>query len=87
VHYLAYLAWPVAFVHAIRAASYDQHLWWVALAEWGSLTAVATAVLVRLIRRGAPGARGSPDAPGAPSPVPTNSDTDASRRLQHSARP
>src|SRR5271166_5367974 len=30
VHYLAYLAWPVAFVHAIRAASYDQHYWWVA---------------------------------------------------------
>jgi methionine sulfoxide reductase heme-binding subunit len=51
IHYLAYLAWPVAFVHAIRAAPYDQHLWFVALAEWGSLAAVATAVLVRLIRR------------------------------------
>lgn len=52
IHYLAYVAWPVAFVHAIRAASYDQHLWWVALAEWGSLAAVTTAVLVRLMRRG-----------------------------------
>lgn len=63
VHYLAYLAWPVAFVHAIRAASYDQHLWWVALAEWGSLAAVATAVVVRLVRRGSPGPdRPSPDA-------------------------
>jgi sulfoxide reductase heme-binding subunit YedZ len=63
VHYLAYLAWPVAFVHAIRAASYDQHLWWVALAEWGSLAAVATAVVVRLVRRGWPGPdRPSPDA-------------------------
>jgi methionine sulfoxide reductase heme-binding subunit len=59
VHYLAYLAWPVAFVHAIRAASYDQHLWWVALTEWGSLAAVATAVLVRVVRRGSPG----PDLP------------------------
>jgi sulfoxide reductase heme-binding subunit YedZ len=55
VHYLAYLAWPVAFVHAIRAAPYDQHLWFVALVEWGSLAAVATAVLVRLVRRGMPG--------------------------------
>jgi methionine sulfoxide reductase heme-binding subunit len=63
VHYLAYLAWPVAFVHAIRAASYDQHLWWVALTEWGSLAAVATAVLVRLVRRGSP----SPDVP-SPGP-------------------
>jgi methionine sulfoxide reductase heme-binding subunit len=63
VHYLAYLAWPVAFVHAIRAASYDQHLWWVALAEWGSLAAVATAVVVRLVRRGSPGPDlSSPDA-------------------------
>src|SRR5216683_728752 len=75
VHYLAYLAWPVAFVHAIRAASYNQHLWWVALAEWGSLTAVATAVVVRLIRRDRPGPDSS--APG----------TAATRRLEGSARP
>jgi predicted ferric reductase len=54
VHCLAYLAWPVAFVHAIRAASYDQHLRLVVLAEWGSLTAVATAVLLRLLRRASP---------------------------------
>jgi len=55
VHYFAYLAWPVAFVHAITAAPYDQHLWFVVLAEWGSLAAVATAVIVRLARRGKPG--------------------------------
>jgi methionine sulfoxide reductase heme-binding subunit len=55
VHYLAYLAWPVAFLHAIRAASYDQHLWFVAVAEWGSLAAVTTAVLVRLMTRGRTG--------------------------------
>jgi len=54
VHYLAYLAWPAAFIHSIRAASYDQHLWWVALVEWGSLAAVATAVMVRLMSRGRP---------------------------------
>src|SRR5215469_17604276 len=37
VHYVAYLAWPFAFVHAFSAASYDQRLWWVALTEWGCL--------------------------------------------------
>jgi methionine sulfoxide reductase heme-binding subunit len=70
VHYLAYLAWPVAFVHAIRAASYDQHLWWVVLTEWGSLAAVATAVVVRLVRRGPPG-------PDLPSP-----DAERARQLE-----
>ncbi|HVB45540.1 MAG TPA: ferric reductase-like transmembrane domain-containing protein [Streptosporangiaceae bacterium] len=69
VHYLAYLAWPVAFVHAIRAASYDQHLWWVVLAEWGSLAAVATAVIARLLSNGSPGpaqpARGRGTGPAA----------------------
>jgi methionine sulfoxide reductase heme-binding subunit len=54
MHYLAYLAWPMAFVHAITAASYDQHVWWIAASEWGSLTAVATAVIVRLVKRGGP---------------------------------
>lgn len=67
VHYLAYLAWPVAFVHAIRAASYDQHLWFVALAEWGSLAAVTTAVLVRLLTRGR---TGPPQAESDPGPSP-----------------
>ena len=64
VHSLAYLAWPVAFVHAIRAAPYDQHLWWVVLTEWVSLIAVATAVLVRLIRRTWPDP--DPRTPGTP---------------------
>jgi predicted ferric reductase len=65
VHYLAFLAWPAAFLHAIRAASYDQHLWFVLLAEWGSLAAVATAVLVRLTRHDRPGPAGQPE-PGPP---------------------
>jgi methionine sulfoxide reductase heme-binding subunit len=54
VHYLAYFAWPVAFIHAIRAASYDTHLWWITAIEWGSLAAVATAVIVRLLSRRQP---------------------------------
>jgi sulfoxide reductase heme-binding subunit YedZ len=66
IHYLAYVAWPVAFVHAITAARYDQHLWWVALAEWGSLAAVATAVMVRLIRRDRPAPLVSPPADAEP---------------------
>jgi methionine sulfoxide reductase heme-binding subunit len=67
VHYLGYLAWPAAFVHAIRAASYDQHLWWVALAEWGSLAAVATAVIVWLAHRVRPGR--SDSAAGTDDPM------------------
>ncbi|MGN6791094.1 MAG: hypothetical protein ACTHJW_01750, partial [Streptosporangiaceae bacterium] len=66
VHYLAYLAWPLAFVHAITAAAYDQHLWWVTASEWGSLTAVATAVIVRLVKRGRPGPVSEPPASARP---------------------
>jgi methionine sulfoxide reductase heme-binding subunit len=69
VHYLAYLAWPVAFVHAITAAPYDQHLWFVALTEWGSLAAVATAVIVRLARRGRPGPLEDPPGTEAQRPL------------------
>lgn len=47
VHWLAYLAWPVAFVHSLLAGN-DLHIWWVAAAECISVTAVATAVIVRL---------------------------------------
>src|SRR5215470_2711631 len=66
VHYLAYLAWPVAFVHAITAAAYDQHVWWIAASEWGSLTAVATAVSVTLVRRSRPGPVFEPPEPSRP---------------------
>ena len=48
VHWLAYLAWPVGFIHSIRAGN-DLGVWWVALLEWGSAAAVATAVLARLL--------------------------------------
>ncbi|HKR72211.1 MAG TPA: ferric reductase-like transmembrane domain-containing protein [Streptosporangiaceae bacterium] len=49
VHYLAYLAWPLAFVHSITAAGYDQHSGWVVGIEWGSLAAVVVAVAFRLL--------------------------------------
>ena len=48
VHWLAYLAWPVAFVHSLTAGS-DLGVWWVALTEWGCAAAVATAVLARIL--------------------------------------
>lgn len=55
VHWLAYLAWPVALLHSLTAGN-DLGIWWVALIEWGSTAAVLTAVVARLlstVRRGA----------------------------------
>src|ERR1017187_4126079 len=65
VHWLAYLAWPVAFAHSLTAGN-DVRIWWVALIEWGSAATVATAVLARLlqsIRDTTPASRlpGTPD--------------------------
>jgi methionine sulfoxide reductase heme-binding subunit len=48
VHWLAYLAWPVAFVHSLTAGN-DLGVWWVALIEWGCAAAVGTAVLARIL--------------------------------------
>jgi hypothetical protein len=48
VHWLAYLAWPAAFAHAVAAGS-DLRIWWVALVLWGCAAAVATAVIARLL--------------------------------------
>ena len=48
VHWLAYLAWPVAFAHSLTAGN-DLRIWWVALIEWGCAAAVATAVVARLL--------------------------------------
>ena len=48
VHWLAYLAWPVAFAHSLTAGN-DLGIWWVALLEWGSAALVATAVVARLL--------------------------------------
>jgi len=66
VHWLAYLAWPAAFLHALTAGS-DLGVWWVALVETGSAVAVAAAVLARLAGR----ARGGPRPPRpVPGPAP-----------------
>lgn len=48
VHWLAYAAWPLAFIHAVTAGT-DLRLWWVALVVWGSAAAVGTAVMARLL--------------------------------------
>ena len=64
VHWLAYLAWPVAFIHSLRAGN-DLGVWWAALIEWGSAALVATAVLARLFGRFRAGpAQARPRRPG-----------------------
>jgi sulfoxide reductase heme-binding subunit YedZ len=50
VHWLAYLAWPTAFLHSLTAGN-DLGVWWVALVEVGSAAAVAAAVLARVFSR------------------------------------
>ena len=47
VHWLAYLAWPAAFAHALRAGG-DLRTAWVAAMVWGSAAAVAAALAARL---------------------------------------
>jgi len=63
VHWLAYLAWPVAFAHSLTAGN-DLRIWWVGLIECGSAAMVATAVLARLLCR----ARTPPASPAARRP-------------------
>jgi methionine sulfoxide reductase heme-binding subunit len=70
VHWLAYLAWPVAFLHSLTAGG-DLGIWWVALIEVASAAAVATAVLARLFRRG--GDQAPPPLAGDPRPAPSRS--------------
>lgn len=48
VHWLAYASWPIALVHAFTAGP-DTHVWWAATLIWGSIAAVATAVVARLL--------------------------------------
>ena len=48
VHWLAYLAWPAAFVHALTAGN-DMRTGWVAATVWGSAAVLAAAVLVRAV--------------------------------------
>jgi len=59
VHWLAYLAWPIAFWHALTAGG-DLRAGWAAVVGWGSAALVLTAVLARLVsgRHGPAGAAG-----------------------------
>jgi methionine sulfoxide reductase heme-binding subunit len=61
VHWLAYLAWPVAFVHSLTAG-HDLRIWWVALIELGCAAAMATTILARLIHAGSRRRRGTGEA-------------------------
>jgi len=63
VHWLAYLAWPAAFLHSLTAGN-DLGVWWVAMVEVGSAAAVAAAVLARVFGR----SRGGPAGPPGPGP-------------------
>ena len=47
VHWLAYLAWPAAFGHALSAGG-DLRIGWVAAVIWGSAAVMAVAVAARL---------------------------------------
>ena len=48
VHWTAYAAWPLAFVHSLTAGN-DLGIAWVAAIEWGSLALVATSLVARLL--------------------------------------
>jgi sulfoxide reductase heme-binding subunit YedZ len=69
VHWLAYLAWPAAFGHALSAGG-DLHTGWVAAVIWGSAAVAAVAVTARLVaqaRQARDSRLGTPaELPGAP---------------------
>ena len=48
VHWLAYASWPLAFMHSLTAGN-DMSIWWVAALVWGSGSAVALAVVDRIL--------------------------------------
>jgi hypothetical protein len=48
MHWLAYLSWPLAFMHSLSAGG-DMKIWWVAALVWGSASAVAVAIGIRLV--------------------------------------
>lgn len=70
VHWLAYVAWPVAFVHSITAGT-DMAIWWVALTEWASAAVVAVAVVARILFAARGGVvPGTPTETGVPPEIP-----------------
>ncbi len=48
VHWLAYASWPLAFMHTLSAGN-DMGIWWVSALVWGSASAVALAVIDRIL--------------------------------------
>ena len=48
VHWLAYASWPLAFMHSLSAGN-DMGIWWVAALIWGSGSAVALAIVDRIL--------------------------------------
>ena len=69
VHWLAYLAWPTAFVHALTAGN-DMRTGWVAATVWGSAAALTA---------GCWRPRCWPGSPIAPQPEAAGSGPDGSR--------
>lgn len=65
VHWLAYLAWPLAFIHSLTAGN-DLGVWWVGIIEWGCAALVGTAVIARVLGRSRPG-RPPVDGPARPA--------------------
>jgi DMSO/TMAO reductase YedYZ heme-binding membrane subunit len=59
VHWLAYLAWPAAFGHALSAGG-DLRTGWVAAVIWGSAAATAAAAAARLAAAVAARTRSAP---------------------------
>lgn len=47
MHFIAYLSWPLAFWHALKAGG-DLGIWWAATCVWGSAALVLTALGARL---------------------------------------
>ena len=47
VHWLAYMSWPLAFLHSLSAGG-DMKTWWVAALVWGSASAVIVAIATRV---------------------------------------
>jgi methionine sulfoxide reductase heme-binding subunit len=72
VHWLAYLSWPIAFVHALTVSN-DTSIWWVALIAslCGLLVAVAVAARVVFALRGGK-VPGTPSESGIPPEIPAD---------------
>ena len=62
VHWLAYLAWPIALAHSLRAGN-DLRIGWVAALEGACTGAVAVAVGARLFTATRRGPAGAPRLP------------------------